>query len=85
MIQLLVQTEVVDVIKELRPDVKESLIHRLIGILNINSVSFHLRAAYPEPSRAPRGRALYPVLALASHSCVANARYTGRQKLGGIG
>ena len=29
------------------------------------------------PKNDPRGRVLYPRLSLASHSCVANARYTG--------
>ena len=31
------------------------------------------------PKSEPRGRILYPCLSLASHSCVANARYTGKK------
>merc|ERR1719270_1176456 len=64
------QKEVVDVVKTVRPDVEDDLAHKLIGILNTNSVSFNFK----KDSR--KGRILYPCLSLASHSCVANARYT---------
>jgi len=64
------QKEVVDVVKTVRPDVDDDLVHKLIGILNTNSVSFNFK----KDSR--KGRILYPCLSLASHSCVANARYT---------
>lgn len=64
------QKEVVDIIKKLRPDVEEDLVHRLIGIIGINSISFSFKKSHR------RGRALYPVLSLVSHSCVSNARYT---------
>jgi len=64
------QKDVVDVIKSVRSDVEDALVHRLIGITSINSVSFSFK------KNSQRGRALYPILSLASHSCVANARYT---------
>jgi len=64
------QKDVVDVIKSVRSDVEDALVHRLIGIISINSVSFSFK------KNSQRGRALYPILSLASHSCVANARYT---------
>jgi len=65
------QKEVVDVVRTVRPDVDDALLHKLIGILNTNSVSFNFKK---EKDR--KGRILYPRLSLASHSCVANARYT---------
>ena len=37
------QTEVVDVIRTVRPDVDDALVHKLIGILNTNSVSFNFK------------------------------------------
>jgi len=64
------QTMVVDVIKKIKPDCEDDLIHRLIGIINVNSVSFNCK----EERR--RGRALYPLLSLASHSCISNSRYS---------
>lgn len=64
------QSEVVDVVRNVRPDVDDALVHKLIGILNTNSVSFSFK------KDARKGRVLYPRLSLASHSCVANARYT---------
>merc|ERR1712243_106890 len=64
------QTTVVDVIKKIKPDCEDDLIHRLIGIINVNSVSFNCK------KERRRGRALYPLLSLASHSCVSNSRYT---------
>jgi len=64
------QKEVVDVVRSVRPDVDDALVHKLIGILNTNSVSFNFK------KEARKGRILYPCLSLASHSCVANARYT---------
>ena len=40
---MLIQKEVVDIIKKLRPDVEEDLVHRLIGIIGINSISFSFK------------------------------------------
>ena len=37
------QKEVVDVVKTARPDVDDDLVHKLIGILNTNSVSFSFK------------------------------------------
>ena len=37
------QTEVVDVVRTVRPDVDDALVHKLIGILNTNSVSFNFK------------------------------------------
>ena len=37
------QTEVVNVIRSVRPDVDDALVHKLIGILNTNSVSFNFK------------------------------------------
>ena len=51
--------------------VEEEEIQRMVGILNINSVSFTF------PRERLDGRALYPALSLISHSCVANTRYQG--------
>ena len=49
----------------------EEEIQKMIGILNINCVSFNF-------SREKFcGRGLYPTLSLISHSCVANASYRG--------
>ena len=65
-----IQRDVVDVIKQ-KKDVEDDLIHRLIGILNTNCLGFSFRKEKVE------GRALYPLLSIVSHSCVANARYAG--------
>ena len=35
--------QVVDVIRTVRPDVEDALVHKLIGILNTNSVSFNFK------------------------------------------
>ena len=35
--------QVVDVIRTVRPDVDDALVHKLIGILNTNSVSFNFK------------------------------------------
>jgi hypothetical protein len=64
------QRDVVDVIIQ-NKDVDDDLIHRLIGILNTNCLGFSFRKEKVE------GRALYPLLSIVSHSCVANARYAG--------
>jgi len=37
------QKEVVDVVRSVRPDVDDALVHKLIGILNTNSVSFNFK------------------------------------------
>ena len=37
------QSEVVDVVRNVRPDVDDALVHKLIGILNTNSVSFSFK------------------------------------------
>ena len=37
------QKEVVDVVKTVRQDVDDDLVHKLIGILNTNSVSFNFK------------------------------------------
>ena len=65
-----IQREVVDVIKQKR-DVEDDLIHHLVGILSTNCLGFSFRKQNVE------GRALYPLLSIVSHSCVANARYAG--------
>jgi hypothetical protein len=64
------QKDVVDIIKQ-QKDVKVDLIHHLIGLLGINCVGVRFKKEKIE------GRALYPLLSIACHSCVANARYTG--------
>ena len=69
----MVQHEVVDAVKELvADDIDDELIHRMIGILNINSVSF------TGARDGVTGRALYPLLAVVNHSCVANSRFAGK-------
>jgi len=67
------QHDVVDVIKS-RIKVKDELIHHLIGILSINSVTINFR------EERIYGRALYPLLSLVNHSCTSNARYTVNPK-----
>ena len=37
------QKEVVDVVRSVRPDVDDATVHKLIGILNTNSVSFNFK------------------------------------------
>ena len=66
------QEEVVDVVKEMvAEDVDDEEIHRMIGIMDCNSFSF------TSSRDGVMGRGLYPVLAMANHSCVANCRLTG--------
>ena len=65
------QKDVVDIIKQ-QTDVKDDLIHHLIGLLSINCVGVSFKKEKKE------GRALYPLLSIACHSCVANARYAGK-------
>jgi len=63
------QEEVVDVVKEIvADDVDDEEIHRLIGIIDCNSISFNRDGVM--------GRGLYTLLAMANHSCVANCRLT---------
>ncbi|XP_023326813.1 histone-lysine N-methyltransferase ASHR1 [Eurytemora carolleeae] len=64
------QTKVVDVLKLVLEINDETLIHRMIGIVCVNSVGFDYKKT------SVKGRALYPLLSLVSHSCVSNARYT---------
>ena len=66
------QQEVVDIIKELlEEDIDDEEIHRLMGILQINSLHF-------SSSRdGVTGQALYPLLSLVNHSCLANSRFAG--------
>ena len=67
-----VQDDVVNVVKEMvEDDIDDELIHRLTGIMDSNSVSF--TSARDGVMR----RALYPLLAVANHSCVANSRFAG--------
>ena len=49
-------------------------LYRLVGILSINCIGFEFKKT------GVRGRGLYPLLSLVSHSCVSNARYTGMCK-----
>ena len=56
---------------------EEEEIQRMIGILNINCVSFSFGKKENLSERA--GRGLYPTLSLMSHSCMANARYQGER------
>jgi hypothetical protein len=42
-----------------------------VGLLSINCIGFDFKKS------GVKGRALYPLLSLVSHSCVSNARYTG--------
>ena len=37
------QKEVVDVVRTVRPDVDDDFVHKLIGTLNTNSVSFNFK------------------------------------------
>ena len=64
------QRDVVDIIKH-HKNVEDDLIHRLIGLLNVNCVGIRFK------KEKIQGRALYPVLSRVSHSCVSNARYAG--------
>ena len=67
-----IQEDVVDVVKEMVPeDINDEEIHRLIGIMDCNSISFN------STRDGVMGRGLYPLLAMANHSCVANCRLTG--------
>ena len=67
-----VQDDVVNVVKEMVADDKDDEhIHRLTGIMDINSVSV------TSARDGVIGRALYPLLAVANHSCVANCRFAG--------
>ena len=67
-----VQEDVVNVVKEMvEDDIDDELIHRLTGIMDSNSVSF------TSARDGVMGRALYPLLAVANHSCVANSRFAG--------
>jgi len=66
------QTTVVDPIVEalgVEFDISEEVVQDVIGKLNINCASFSFS------KERILGRGLYPLLSLASHSCVANARY----------
>jgi len=66
------QTTVVEPIVEAlgdELDISEDILQDMIGKLNINCASFSFS------KEKILGRGLYPVLSLASHSCVANARY----------
>ena len=67
------QRDVVDVLKK-QIDVEDDLIHHMIGLLSINCVGVNFRAEKIE------GRALYPLLSIVCHSCVANARYSGNNE-----
>ncbi len=49
------------------------LLFRIVGLLSINCIGFEFKKS------GVKGRGLYPLLSLVSHSCVSNARYTGRQ------
>jgi hypothetical protein len=65
-----IQVDVVNVVKEMvADDIDDELIHRLTGIMDSNSVSF------TSTRDGVMGRALYPLLAVANHSCVANCRF----------
>ena len=67
-----VQEDVVNVVNEIvANDIDDELIHRLTGIIDSNSVSF------TSARDGVMGRALYPLLAVANHSCVANCRFAG--------
>ena len=67
-----VQEDVVNVVKEMvADDIDDEHIHRLVGIMDSNSVSF------TSTRDGVMGRALYPLLAVANHSCVANCRFAG--------
>lgn len=63
-----VQTEVVDVVKT-KKDVEDDLVHHLYELVSKHSIELSLRKEKIE------GRALYPLLALVNHSCVANSGY----------
>ena len=68
-----VQDDVVNVVKEMvADDIDDDHIHRLTGIMDSNSVSF------TSARDGVMGRALYPLLAVANHSCVANCRFAGK-------
>ncbi len=43
---------------------------RVVGLLSINCIGFEFKKS------GVKGRGLYPLLSLVSHSCVSNARYT---------
>ena len=64
------QKDVVDIIRQ-HKDVDDDQIHHLIGLLSINCVGVRFKRDKKE------GRPLYPLLSIACHSCVANARYAG--------
>ena len=68
-----VQVDVVNVVKEMVADeIDDECIHRLTGIMDSNSVSF------TSARDGVMGQALYPLLAVANHSCVANCRFAGK-------
>ena len=66
------QHEVVDIVKELvEEDIEDEEIHRLMGILHINSLHFS------STRDGVTGQALYPLLSVVNHSCLANSRFAG--------
>jgi len=66
-----VQEEVVNVVKEMvADDIEDEQIQRMMGIIDTNSISF------TSTRDGVMGRALYPLLSVANHSCVANCRLT---------
>jgi len=64
------QSLVVNPLKKVLSTDDDELIHRIIGIICVNSVGFDFK------KKEIKGRALYPLLSLVSHDCVSNSRYT---------
>ena len=73
------QEEVVNVVKEMvADDIEDEQIQRIMGIIDTNSISF------TSTRDGVMGRALYPLLSVANHSCVANCRLTGKKLFGNV-
>jgi len=68
--RMMIQHEVIIPVKDItETDVDDEELHRLVGIIETNSIAF------TNARDGVMGRALYPTLSLANHSCIANTRF----------
>ena len=72
--RMMIQHEVIIPVKDItETDVDDEELHRLVGIIETNSIAF------TNARDGVMGRALYPTLSLANHSCIANTRFAGKR------